>query len=374
MRDAAKVVVAVVFTVLVGSAGVPGHADSPRPDAPDQEGVGAAWFGGHQAGFEVWMADQSDTRPGYGGQLLIYDGAHLRGRRAAAATPNRPARSGWRHRGPVPGLDRPEPGAPAHDPVQSPAVPRGPVVRGQRPRGGLRRRVANAAQLHRDDHRHHRHETGARRLPGARRLLHPGRQSERQTARAHRHQLRDQHVHAQPRCHARPGDVHDAEWASRASTRTCGRSTGRSARSSIPSSTLRLRDPPRRRALRGRCQDARRCPSSPSTTSWHGARQRVWRHRGRGRTCTINSGGSPVNVSSGPIRITRRCTASTSTASRCPGIRRRPAQQPGADAAADQERHVRFARVSSASATGISGRWIATPTWRRSSTRAPASG
>ena len=99
MRDAAKVVVAVVFTVLVGSAGVPGHADSPRPDAPDQEGAEPAWFGGNQAGFEVWMADQSDTRPGYGGQLLIYDGAHLRGRRGRGRDADRPARSRWRHRG-----------------------------------------------------------------------------------------------------------------------------------------------------------------------------------------------------------------------------------------------------------------------------------
>lgn len=29
--------------------------------------------------FEVWIADQSDTRPGYGGQLLIYDGRDLMG-------------------------------------------------------------------------------------------------------------------------------------------------------------------------------------------------------------------------------------------------------------------------------------------------------
>jgi hypothetical protein len=37
--------------------------------------------------FEVWIADQSDTRPGYGGQLLIYDGDDLRGPRASAAQP-----------------------------------------------------------------------------------------------------------------------------------------------------------------------------------------------------------------------------------------------------------------------------------------------
>jgi hypothetical protein len=38
-------------------------------------------------GFEVWIADQSDTRPGFGGQLLVYEGAHLMGRRAAEAVP-----------------------------------------------------------------------------------------------------------------------------------------------------------------------------------------------------------------------------------------------------------------------------------------------
>ena len=35
--------------------------------------------------YEVWLADQSDTRPGHGGQLLIYDGAHLTGKTAARA-------------------------------------------------------------------------------------------------------------------------------------------------------------------------------------------------------------------------------------------------------------------------------------------------
>jgi hypothetical protein len=36
--------------------------------------------------FEVWIADQSDTRPGFGGQLLIYQGADLSGPSAAQAT------------------------------------------------------------------------------------------------------------------------------------------------------------------------------------------------------------------------------------------------------------------------------------------------
>src|SRR5688572_13290630 len=39
--------------------------------------------------FEVWIADPSDTRPGFGGQLLIYQGADLAGAAAAKATPTR---------------------------------------------------------------------------------------------------------------------------------------------------------------------------------------------------------------------------------------------------------------------------------------------
>jgi hypothetical protein len=37
--------------------------------------------------FEVWIADQSDTRPGFGGQLLIFEGSDLMGNAAANATP-----------------------------------------------------------------------------------------------------------------------------------------------------------------------------------------------------------------------------------------------------------------------------------------------
>lgn len=40
-----------------------------------------------QRGFEVWIADQSDTRQGYGGQLLIYDGSDLMGNAADRAQP-----------------------------------------------------------------------------------------------------------------------------------------------------------------------------------------------------------------------------------------------------------------------------------------------
>ena len=41
------------------------------------------------ARFEVWVADQSDTRAGFGGQLLVYQGADLSGPSAAQATPAR---------------------------------------------------------------------------------------------------------------------------------------------------------------------------------------------------------------------------------------------------------------------------------------------
>lgn len=37
--------------------------------------------------FEVWVADQSDTRAGYGGQLLVYDGSDLTAAAAATAAP-----------------------------------------------------------------------------------------------------------------------------------------------------------------------------------------------------------------------------------------------------------------------------------------------
>lgn len=53
--------------------------------APSTIGRMAAQAG--NGGFEVWIADQSDTRKGYGGQLLIYEGADLMGRDAGRAAP-----------------------------------------------------------------------------------------------------------------------------------------------------------------------------------------------------------------------------------------------------------------------------------------------
>lgn len=40
-----------------------------------------------RGGFEVWLADQSDTRPGHGGQILIYEGSDLMGNAATKARP-----------------------------------------------------------------------------------------------------------------------------------------------------------------------------------------------------------------------------------------------------------------------------------------------
>lgn len=47
----------------------------------------AAAQAGGQGAFEVWIADQSDTAAGFGGQLLIYEGAGLMGNGAAKAMP-----------------------------------------------------------------------------------------------------------------------------------------------------------------------------------------------------------------------------------------------------------------------------------------------
>jgi hypothetical protein len=58
-----------------------------RPLLPAENAAQAAAGTRGKGGFEVWIADQSDTRPGFGGQLLIYEGSHLMGRNAAQAKP-----------------------------------------------------------------------------------------------------------------------------------------------------------------------------------------------------------------------------------------------------------------------------------------------
>ena len=52
------------------------------------DGEVAAHTVGASSGFEVWIADQSDTRPGYGGQLLVYEGSDLMGQAASKASPS----------------------------------------------------------------------------------------------------------------------------------------------------------------------------------------------------------------------------------------------------------------------------------------------
>ena len=66
----------------------------------------------------MWIADQSDTRPGYGGQILIYEGARLYGKNPEEAPPAVRLDLGAETSRPVPRGDRPESRAAAHDPVQ----------------------------------------------------------------------------------------------------------------------------------------------------------------------------------------------------------------------------------------------------------------
>jgi hypothetical protein len=49
--------------------------------------AGAVGYSAPPAEYEVWIADQSDTRPGHGGQLLIFEGDDLRAEHPEAAQP-----------------------------------------------------------------------------------------------------------------------------------------------------------------------------------------------------------------------------------------------------------------------------------------------
>jgi hypothetical protein len=69
---------------ILGAVLVAMGAASSATQAVDSAGSREAPRG---SGFEVWIADQSDTRPGFGGQLLIFDGADLLGHRPAKARP-----------------------------------------------------------------------------------------------------------------------------------------------------------------------------------------------------------------------------------------------------------------------------------------------
>ena len=350
-----KVVVAVVFD----GAGRVGRCARARgftpPGCPGPEGAEPAWFGGDQAGFEVWIADQSDTRPGYGGQLLIYDGAHLRGRRAAAATPIARLDLGGATADLCRAADRPESGAPAHDPVQQPALPRGGLVRGQRPRGDLRRRVANAAAV--ASRRPSAPPARDRRMPPIRRRTAPTSWSRTRTASG---SSGSTPTSATNTFTHNPAATLDLATCTTPSGRPCEHPDLRPINWPIcpivdSSSTLRLRDAARRRACSWSMR--RRTPMSivaeydKATVHGNGCGGiEVGRHM------YINSGGSPVNVSStNPhhpalygFDVYRFPLSGYSRADH--------GQQPGADAAAQQERAcpIRTASASRAAA-GISG-------------------
>jgi hypothetical protein len=76
---AVRLMTALVLLPLIYGAALP-DVDAQR--ASDDNDAS-----GRRDGFEVWLADQSDTRPGFGGQLLIYEGSDLMGRNARKATP-----------------------------------------------------------------------------------------------------------------------------------------------------------------------------------------------------------------------------------------------------------------------------------------------
>ena len=81
---ALRVFLTIVITVC-GVAGGSGLSTSAAAiDQPDALSEAAR----HKRGFEVWIADQSDTRPGHGGQILIYEGARLYGRHPELARPS----------------------------------------------------------------------------------------------------------------------------------------------------------------------------------------------------------------------------------------------------------------------------------------------
>lgn len=78
---------ALVTTGLLGAVVVGGWAVARMALVSPSYASGAPQDRGGR--FEVWIADQSDTRQGFGGQVLIYQGADLTGPAAAQATPFR---------------------------------------------------------------------------------------------------------------------------------------------------------------------------------------------------------------------------------------------------------------------------------------------
>jgi hypothetical protein len=75
-----KVLRVTLATLLLGALlWMPGWSELTASGTlgPGQPESAHSSWGGPAHGFEVWLADQSDTRPGYGGQILIYEGARL---------------------------------------------------------------------------------------------------------------------------------------------------------------------------------------------------------------------------------------------------------------------------------------------------------
>jgi hypothetical protein len=83
--SALRKVLATIVVIGSGAAGWVGLAAfAAVPTDPAAVGSPAQR---HRA-FEVWIADQSDTRPGHGGQILIYEGARLYGKHPERALPS----------------------------------------------------------------------------------------------------------------------------------------------------------------------------------------------------------------------------------------------------------------------------------------------
>ncbi len=182
----------------------------------------------HRSSYEVWLVDQEDKDSLGVGTLYVFDGRELT--RDAGPRRSRGDQSRRRRGDHVQGQDRNGSPSPAHDRLQrrrrrrSRGQPlRRPGLRGQRARRLHRRGHTRAGGLHRRGH------AGARRLADARPAAPDRRQPEREAAAAHQDQLQDRDVLARGQGDHQPQDLPDADQRSRARTRSCVRTTRRSA-------------------------------------------------------------------------------------------------------------------------------------------------
>ena len=76
------------LAALLGLAGRSELTASGALVAGQPQAAQSRWGKPAEHGFEVWIADQSDTRPGYGGQILIYEGARLYRKHPVNARPS----------------------------------------------------------------------------------------------------------------------------------------------------------------------------------------------------------------------------------------------------------------------------------------------